>query len=150
MRLTLVPRTAGAATRSERVLEALGERTFPFALEIGAGDGALSERLALRCGRLITLEPSPAAAARARRRLRRFGNVDVRLGTVPGDLPAWTFDLVVWLDPDPAALEPVLELMPRGATLLTAAGAGLSARAGLLRVGATRRDALERFERRSA
>ena len=99
----------------DRIVDALGNRTYPFALQLGAGDGALTERLAPRCGRLITLERDPAAVEAARRRLELVPNIDVRLGAAPADVPRWTFDLVVCPgEPDKA----VLDVMPRGATLL--------------------------------
>ncbi len=77
----------------DATIAALGDRTYPFGLELGASIGVLSERLARRCGRLITLEPSPTAVARARERLAGVPNVDVRLGSVPEDLPEGRFDL---------------------------------------------------------
>jgi tRNA A58 N-methylase Trm61 len=149
--LSIAPRAASGSHLSDgldRVVAALGDRTFPFALELDAGAGLLSERLAPRCGRLITLERSHTAAAVASRRLRRFPNVDVRVGA---ELPQWTFDLVVWLAPhDPDHVEAVERVMPRGATLVTAAPALLEPRAALVRrsshgVPPWR---IERFERR--
>ena len=50
----------------DATVAALGDRTYPFGLELGASIGVLTERLALRCGRLIALEPAPTAVRRAR------------------------------------------------------------------------------------
>lgn len=148
--------------RMDRTIDALGNRTFPFALQLGAGDGVLSERLAPRCGRLITLESSWSAVESARSRLELVPNVDARHATVPQDLPAWTFDLVVCADvlQTFADLPPVLDalerLMPRAATLLAVHTDGddvhavLRARPGLVRMASVSDDdyVLERYERR--
>lgn len=156
----------------DATIAALGDRTYPFCLELGASIGVLSERLARRCGRLITLEPSPTAVERARARLDSVPNVDVQLGSAPEALPDWTFDLVVasevlyYFSPD--ELETVLDAietrMPRAGTLLAVCWRGrgthqltgdevheqLRARPGLVRVHAEvhERYLLERFERR--
>jgi hypothetical protein len=66
----------------DRVVAALGERTYPFGLVLRAGDGALAARLALRCGRLIALDAGGAGA-----RLDAVANVDARADAV---LPSWT------------------------------------------------------------
>jgi SAM-dependent methyltransferase len=156
----------------DRTIAALGDRTYPFGLEIGASIGVLTERLARRCGRLITLEPAPTAVARARRRVAPIGNVDVRQGSAPEDLPEWRFDLVVCSevlyyfsrDELDAVLDAIEALMPRAATLLAVSWRGrgthqltgdevhevLRARPGLVRVHAEaeERYLLDRFERR--
>lgn len=156
----------------DRTVAALGDCTFPFGLELGASIGVLSERLAPRCGRLITLEPSPTAIDAARRRLELVPNVDVRLGSAPEDVPAWTFDLVVcsevlyYFCPEELArvLGALDRVMPRGATLLAvhwrgrgthqltgdAVHAVLRARPGLVRTHGEVHEAylLDRFERR--
>ncbi len=110
----------------DRTLDALGDRTYPFALELGASIGVLTERLAPRCGRLITLEPARTAVEQARGRLELVPNVDVRLGSAPEDLPDWSFDLVVcsellyyFSSDELDGVLDALELrMPRAATLL--------------------------------
>lgn len=156
----------------DRTIDALGDRTYPFGLEIGASIGVLTERLARRCGRLITLEPAPTAVERARRRVARIDNVDVRVGSAPEDLPEWRFDLVVCSevlyyfshDELPGVVDAIEALMPRASTLLAVSWRGrgthqltgdevhevLRARPGLVRVhGETHDDyLLDRFERR--
>ena len=118
----------------DRTLAALGRRTYPFALELGASIGVLTERLAPSCGRLITLEPAPTAVERARRRLELVPNVDVRLGSAPEDLPELpaAFDLIVcsevlyYFSID--ELEPLLDVLearlPRAGTLLAVSWRG--------------------------
>ena len=148
----------------DRVVAALGDRTYPFGLELGAGAGSLTERLAPRCGRLITLEPSAEAVRFARHRLERLPNVDVRVGRAPEDLPEWTFDLVVCCrlfervtrDEQPALVDRLEALLPRAGTLLAVSGgdapvhAVLRGQAGLVRVRGERAAGLvlDRFERR--
>jgi SAM-dependent methyltransferase len=157
----------------DATIAALGDRTYPFGLELGGSIGVLSERLAPRCGRLITLDPSPTAVRRARERLERVPNVDVRLGGAPEDLPqGWTFDLVVcsevlyYFSRDELAvvLDALEALMPRAGTLLAVSWRGrgthqltgdevhaeLRGRPGLVRVHGEVHDdyLLERYERR--
>ena len=156
----------------DATIAALGDRTYPFALELGASIGVLSERLARRCGRLITLEPAATAVRRARERLAGLPNVDVRLGSAPEDLPDWTFDLVVcsevlyYFSADELAgvLDALEARMPRAGTLLAVSWRGkgthqltgdevhdqLRRRPRLVRVrGETHAEyLLDRFERR--
>jgi cyclopropane fatty-acyl-phospholipid synthase-like methyltransferase len=158
----------------DRTIEALGDRTYPFALELGASIGVLSERLARRCGRLVTLEPAPTAVERARRRLAGLPNVDVRLGSAPEDLPEFrfAFDLIVCSEvlyyfsrDELAVVLDVLESrLPRAGTLLAVSWRGrgthqltgdevhavLRERPGLVRVHGEvhERYLLDRFERR--
>jgi cyclopropane fatty-acyl-phospholipid synthase-like methyltransferase len=155
----------------DRVIDALGDRTYPFALEVGAATGLLSERLARRCGRLVTLDPSPAAVERARRRLEGIPNVDVRVGRAPDDLPEFrfAFDLIVCSEvlcavgPGelPALLDGLESRLPRAGTLLVVSSRGrarrcdevhalVAERPGLVRVhGEAHEDhLLDRFERR--
>ncbi len=156
----------------DATIAALGDRTYPFGLELGASIGVLSERLARRCGRLITLEPAPTAVERARTRLGGLPNVDVRLGSAPEDLPEWKFDLIVcsevlyYFSRDELAglLDALEERMPRAGTLLAVSWRGLGthqltgdevheelrARPALVRVHAESHPEyrLDRFERR--
>ncbi|MEA2294623.1 MAG: hypothetical protein QOE86_2262 [Solirubrobacteraceae bacterium] len=156
----------------DATVAALGDRTYPFGLEIGASIGVLTERLARRCGRLITLDPSPTAVRRARARLQTVTNVDVRLGSAPEHLPEWTFDLVVcsevlyYFSRDELAtvLDALEALMPRAGTLLAVSWRGrgthqltgdevhaeLRGRPGLVRVKAEVHESylLDRYERR--
>lgn len=156
----------------DRTIDALGKRTYAFGLELGASIGVLTERLAPRCGRLITLEPARTAVEHARRRLELVPNVDVRLGSAPEDLPDWTFDLVVCsevlyyfsLDELGGVLDALEQRMPRASTLLAVHWRGrgthqltgdevhdvLRRRGGMVRVhGEVQPEyLLDRFERR--
>lgn len=80
----------------DRTLTACGPGPFPRALELGAGNGGFSARLAGRCGVLSTIDFSPTAVLLARERLEGLPNVEVAEGTIPDDLPRGKgYDLVV-------------------------------------------------------
>lgn len=108
----------------DRTLDACGPGPFGRALELGAGNGVLSARLADRCVALHTLDFSPTAVGLARERLAGREHVAVAEGAVPDDLPRGEqFDLVVaseilyYLPED--AFRRTLDLLPR---LLRAGG----------------------------
>ncbi len=64
-------------------------------LEIGCGEGAFSELLATRPVRLLCVDVSPTALARARERLAGRANVEFRQFDILADGIAPEFDLVV-------------------------------------------------------
>jgi SAM-dependent methyltransferase len=107
-------------------LEACGAGPFDRALELGSSIGVFSALLAPRCAQLVTLDAAPTAVRAARRRLGELTGVDVRLGTIPRDIPDGPFDLVVaseilyYLSPAEldATLSQLPELMPAGARLV--------------------------------
>lgn len=66
-------------------------------LDVGCGDGLLVSRLAAVADRAVGLEPDPATAARARRRLAGTGNVDVVEQGLLEYRPAEPFDAVVFV-----------------------------------------------------
>ncbi|CAN5294114.1 SAM-dependent methyltransferase [soil metagenome] len=76
-------------------LAALPRERFARAFEPGCANGALSEKLALRCDALISTELVPRVANRARERLSVLPNVDVRVMAVPDAWPEGVFDLIV-------------------------------------------------------
>src|SRR5262249_46364377 len=68
---------------------------FKRVLEIGCAEGLFTERLALRCDSLLSVDISSVALARAEQRLQAHKNVqflhwDLRVNSIPG-----TFDLAV-------------------------------------------------------
>lgn len=80
-----------------RTLTALGppDRRFRRALEAGCANGVFTELLAPRCDRLIAVDASATAVGRAVERLADRGHVEIRRATLPEELPAGPFDLVV-------------------------------------------------------
>jgi 2-polyprenyl-3-methyl-5-hydroxy-6-metoxy-1,4-benzoquinol methylase len=108
-------------------LEAGGRGPFTRGLELGASIGVFSALLAPRCAELVTIDAAPTAVDAARRRLSRVGHVEVRLGTIPDDIPDGAFDLVVASEIlyylSPAELGPTLSRLSE----ITAPGARLVA-----------------------
>src|SRR4051794_37509930 len=78
-----------------RALEALGDRHYRHALEVGCSIGTLTERLLDRCDQLTAVDVSFAAVWRARRRLRGRSGVRVVRRRLPKRLPKGPFDLIV-------------------------------------------------------
>jgi SAM-dependent methyltransferase len=76
-------------------VEALGERRFQNAFEIGCSIGVLTSLLAGRCERLLAVDVSEGALARARLRCHEKSNVTFARMFVPREFPTGTFDLIV-------------------------------------------------------
>lgn len=97
---------------------ALPDPAYHSGLEIGCSIGILTSTLATRCRRLIGMDPSAAALAAARDRVP--DNVSLRQGSVPGDWPAGSYDLVVLSEVgyylEPADLSRTLNLVQRDLT----------------------------------
>jgi hypothetical protein len=74
-------------------MAALLEPRYRTAFEPGCSIGVLTADLADRCDRLLAMDISERAIERAA--ARRLPGVELRRGSVPGDWPAGTFDLVV-------------------------------------------------------
>ena len=67
-------------------------------LEVGAGEGLLTARLADYAGELVAVDISETAVARARDALAGRANVVVERRTTPFDMPEGKFDLIVCSD----------------------------------------------------
>lgn len=114
----------------DATIAALGDRRFGHALEIGCAFGVLSERLAVRCGRLTALDVSGVAVTRALERAGASGfakRARFLRAEVPGEWPAGCYDLVVlsevlyFLDPhevDAVARLCARDLAPDGTCLV--------------------------------
>lgn len=84
------------AAKYAATLDALPRGRYARAFEVGCANGALTERLARRCGRVLAVDVAEAALARARARCADLGGVDVRRMAVPAEWPDGDgFDLVV-------------------------------------------------------
>ena len=83
------------AAKYASTLTALPRPRYASALEVGCSIGVLTERLAERCDRLLAVDVSGAALARARRRCARFGHVAFEQRALPDEAPTGPFDLAV-------------------------------------------------------
>ena len=76
------------AAKYAATVEALGDRRFGRALEVGCSIGVLTELLAARCDALLAVDVSVRAVERARARLTGAPHVRVERRTLPEELPA--------------------------------------------------------------
>jgi cyclopropane fatty-acyl-phospholipid synthase-like methyltransferase len=76
-------------------LAACGAGPFACALELAGSIGVFSAMLAPRCERLLTVDVAPSAVRQARGRLAGFPQARAMVGSVPYDVPAARYDLVV-------------------------------------------------------
>lgn len=76
-------------------LAALPEERYGSAFEPGCSIGLLTQGLADRCSRVLSMDPVPGAVAQTRRELSGFDGVRVIQGRIPEDWPEGAFDLVV-------------------------------------------------------
>jgi SAM-dependent methyltransferase len=74
---------------------ALPRERYRRGLEVGCSIGVLTERLAPKCEKLISIDLVPSVLERAEARCRRFPQVEFRQMAFPDDLPEGQFDLVV-------------------------------------------------------
>ena len=85
------------ALKYDATLAALPRERFASAFEAGCSIGVLIERLAARCRRLLAVDVSDAALARARVRCAGLPHVAFERRVLPGDFPddAAPFDLIL-------------------------------------------------------
>lgn len=79
----------------ERTISALGDHRFHRALEAGASIGVFTRMLADRCDELLAVDVSERAVVAASERLSGQGHVRVERRTLPEEMPAGPFDLIV-------------------------------------------------------
>jgi predicted TPR repeat methyltransferase len=79
----------------QRTLEALAGRRFARGLEVGCSIGVFTGRLATQCDRLVAIDVSGRALARAREQLAGLTHVCLRRAAFPEQMPAGRWDLVV-------------------------------------------------------
>ncbi|MGB3735627.1 MAG: SAM-dependent methyltransferase [Ilumatobacter sp.] len=80
----------------DMTIAALTRPQYESAFEPGCSNGALTERLAPRCGYVVACDIVDDAVQRAQDRLERFEHVDVVKATFPAFRPSRPVDLVVW------------------------------------------------------
>ena len=81
--------------RYKATLAALSGRRYRHAFEPGCSIGMLTAQLASLCGQVEAIDTSPTAVAQAQVRCKDLPGVCIRCGTLPADIPATPFDLIV-------------------------------------------------------
>ena len=74
---------------------ALAGRRYRRAFEVGCANGVLTERLALICDTLLSIDVSSTALATARTRNEQTAHVEFQEMMFPGQTPDGSFDLIV-------------------------------------------------------
>ena len=87
--------SAYEAAKYAATLAALPRPTYANAFEIGCSIGVLTERLAARCQRLLSVDVSEQALARAKARCQNLPQVRFEQRRIPADFPDETFDLIL-------------------------------------------------------
>ncbi|WP_148863570.1 SAM-dependent methyltransferase [Marinobacter fonticola] len=82
--------------RYSDIVGGINDRHYTNAFEPGCAIGELTALLAPYCQSLHAMDCSAAAVQSAQRRCDEFAHVDIRKGSLPGDLPGQTFDLIVF------------------------------------------------------
>lgn len=82
--------------RYDAIINALSFRRYRRAFEPACSIGVLTEQLAIICDRVDATDISSAAAEQAVQRCRALTNVIIKQGSLPADIPAGTFDLIVF------------------------------------------------------
>jgi SAM-dependent methyltransferase len=82
----------------EFTLAACGAGPFESGLELGCSIGVFTSMLAPRCRRLLAVDISEVALRRARARVASSPHVVLERRTLPEEMPAGTFDLIVCSD----------------------------------------------------
>jgi predicted TPR repeat methyltransferase len=79
----------------ERTIEALNDRRYASALEIGCAHGVLTQRLHQLCDQLLAIDISQTALALAQQRLGTQRGLEFAQMGFPADAPRGLFDLCV-------------------------------------------------------
>ena len=79
----------------DATIEALGDRRFAAAFEVGCSIGVLTHRLAERCDALLAVDVARAALEQARARCGNQAQVRIAEMRVPGAWPAGSFNLIL-------------------------------------------------------
>lgn len=98
--------SAYEAAKYAATLAALPRKFYESTWEIGCSIGVLTEKLAVRCGRLLAVDISEIALTQAAERCRNLPQVEIKKMRFPAEFPAETFDLILisevayYLSPD--------------------------------------------------
>jgi predicted TPR repeat methyltransferase len=83
------------AQKYAATIAALPHPHYRSALEIGGSIGVLTEKLASRCDRLLSIDVSPTAQAKAKERCRHLPHIQFEIMQVPQQFPTQQFDLIL-------------------------------------------------------
>ena len=84
------------ANKFDRTVEALADRRYLNAFEIGCAGGSLTQRLARSCAALMAIDVSQTALKRARKRCATLPNVSFEQMKFPQSTPTLTaLDLII-------------------------------------------------------
>lgn len=83
------------AAKYAATLAALPRENYRNVFEIGCSIGVLTEKLAVRCGKLLAVDVSERALAQAKERLGNAPNVHLELLRMPDEFPSENFDLIL-------------------------------------------------------
>jgi SAM-dependent methyltransferase len=83
------------AQKYATTLEALPRDRYKSGFEIGGSIGIMTEQLAQRCDRLLSIDVSTIAQSQAIQRCHHLNNIDFQLMSVPDEFPDDSFDLLV-------------------------------------------------------
>lgn len=87
--------SAYEAEKYAATIAALPGEGYASAFEIGCSIGVLSEKLAAKCDKLLSVDISDKALAQARKRCENLPHVTFRKMNVPQEFPAEKFDLIL-------------------------------------------------------
>ena len=76
-------------------LEILPRERYRNALELGCSIGVLTQMLATRADRLLSVDAAQIAVDAARARCANLANVEIERATLPDEFPAGRFDLIL-------------------------------------------------------
>lgn len=83
------------AEKYAATLNALPRRKYENAFEIGCSIGVLTEKLAARCGELLSVDVSEKALIQAKKRCAELKNVRFEIMRIPEEFPNEKFDLIL-------------------------------------------------------
>lgn len=83
------------AEKYAATLNALPRQRYENAFEIGCSIGILTEKLAARCGELLSVDVSEKALIQAKKRCAELKNVRFEIMRIPEEFPNEKFDLIL-------------------------------------------------------